>query len=184
MIKNENLYFKIVTGTFLAIELFLMISILFIKKHVAIYESIATLTTFVYSLFFIFKNRQIYLVQLALLFTFIADFCLLMLHPREQILAMIFFSIVQVAYAIKLYFNDRHMLPIIIRTLLIIFFQIIGIIVVNKNYDFLVFLSLLFKNIIIINIGTFARCGNFVSITKRISVSFLFTYQSCMLVVL
>ncbi|MBQ9070146.1 MAG: hypothetical protein IJY23_02185 [Clostridia bacterium] len=58
--------------------------------------------------FLFFENKkEVISTEIALIFTCLADLCLVILDPIRQIPAMLFFSVTQLCYAVRLYQEER-----------------------------------------------------------------------------
>ncbi len=102
MIKNNKALF-IPAIIFILSELIFGIVIQAVGGSVICFSSVVLALLFsLYSLAVFSRNSDGTLTTLALLFTVCADFCLVIMEPREQLLSMIFFSSVQLLYFARL----------------------------------------------------------------------------------
>ncbi len=102
------------------------------------------------------KNRDSLLTFLALLCTASADFCLLILDPRQQLLAMIFFSAVQLFYFMRLFSNAtakrERQVHIILRISVTAFAVLLCVIVLNEKTDALSLVSMFYYANLLVNL--------------------------------
>lgn len=62
-----------------------------------------------FAVIFFKKEADYILVQTALFCTVMADVCLLILQPRNQFLAMMFFSVTQICYFLRIYKTEKRL---------------------------------------------------------------------------
>lgn len=102
------------------------------------------------------KSKAYLLTQLALVCTVCADFFLLITPVREQFIAMIFFSITQLAYFIRLYVYDenktRKVWHISIRAFLSLLAITMTLVVLGESADAVAIISMFYYANLIANI--------------------------------
>ena len=91
---------------FAAAELSLWIAVMHGGGAVLQFSSV--ILAFLASVFFFKKNTSVISTETALLFTVLADLCLVILNPIRQLPAMLFFSITQISYAVRLYNEESN----------------------------------------------------------------------------
>ena len=150
-------------------KLFVSISLIFIFSEILLGVLVQTtggnLNTFVsfsavvlcflYSLFVLTKEKSSILLSIGLFCTVMADVFLVVLHAKYKTLAMVFFSITQIAYFIKIYLNQKQKIKIthlIIRSIVIIIALIATVIVLKDKTDLLSLISLFYYANLVINI--------------------------------
>lgn len=93
---------------FVAVELVISVSIHFISGRANDFVSVSSiLLACLFAFMFCCRDVDYYLVQIGLLCTVMADVFLLIVEPREQFISMLFFSITQICYFIRLYLWDN-----------------------------------------------------------------------------
>lgn len=146
-----------ITIFYILIMMSLYITFLFFDNHVSIskveYAGIIACFTFVWII--LINDLDIWLVRFALLFTLISDW-FLVIKGDHQLLAVITFIFAQGFYAIRLWFNEdsnnRKILHIYTRVILFIALELGALIILKKNFDGLVFASLLYFSLLLINV--------------------------------
>ena len=115
----------------------------------------AIIIAFIYCLSNFNLNKAYILTLIGLLGTVFADFFLVVLEPRNQILAMIFFNVTQICYFIRLYLNHdttkEKQNHLIIRSITILISVTATILVLKNNTDLLSIISLIYYANLIIN---------------------------------
>ena len=94
------------------------------------------------------------LILLGLAFTLAADFCLVICQPIQQLPGMLFFSVTQIFYAIRLHINSGRKLLIWIRLGLIAAGEILAAVVLKEKLDPLAVVSIFYYANLIGNIVT------------------------------
>ena len=153
----KNRHHIIYSILFVAVELCLLLCVLFMNNSLVRYVSFASvLLAFVYSLTFISTKSKSHPTQLGLLFTVIADIFLVLLKAENKLIAMIAFSITQILYCIRIYQETINpiikKLNLIIRTLLIIVVQIITICILQSKTDALSLVSMFYYTNLVVNL--------------------------------
>lgn len=146
----------IISSVFITLEIILGTLIQFTTDNLNIifsYASIIIAATFP----LLFMNHKNYLfIQIGLLFTAFADLFLVVITPMLQIPAMICFTITQICYFIKLYFNQSSQkektIHLVIRGFFSVLIIIITFIVLKDNTDFLSVISTFYYINLLINI--------------------------------
>ena len=97
-------------------------------------------------LLFAEKSPTFWLTQIGLFYTVCADWFLVVLVPMRQLTAMLFFSVTQLAYAVRLYLDSssrrRRMLQIWVRAALSVFAIVLTASVLQGSTDPLALVSL------------------------------------------
>lgn len=115
----------------------------------------AVVLCFLYSLFVLTKEKSSILLSIGLFCTVMADVFLVVLHAKYKTLAMVFFSVTQIAYFIKIYLNQRQKIKfihLIIRSAVIIIALIATVIVLKDKTDLLSLISLFYYANLVVNI--------------------------------
>ena len=107
MLKSKkSIYIFSLLFTFL--ELLLAVCVQTVGGRANDFLSVSAIALcFAFALLFLEKGTDTALIQAALFCTLMADICLIILQPRKQLLAMLFFSAVQICYFILLWKNQR-----------------------------------------------------------------------------
>ena len=98
-----------------------VLSIIFLMIEIVLYVLIFTtsgvanswisfssiLLCFLYSLLLMSSNKNVVLTEVALFGTAMADLFLVVIQPRHQLVAMIFFSITQICYFLRIFLNSK-----------------------------------------------------------------------------
>ena len=152
----NNLKTIIISSVFIALEIIFGILIQFTSDYLNVifsYTSVVIAATF--PILFIHSKNYLF-IQIGLLFTTFADLFLVVITPMLQIPAMICFSITQICYFLRLYFNQSSQkektIHLIIRSFFSILIIIITFIVLKENTDFLSVISTFYYINLIINI--------------------------------
>ncbi len=141
---------------FVAIEIALLICVLTCNGAVvSALQFSAVALAFIFSVCFIsIKDRKI-TTQSALIFTLLADIFLILVSPRNQALAMTFFSISQILYFVKLLRETQNktirLCNLILRIILIITVQIVTLIVLKEKADYIAIISMFYFTNIVLN---------------------------------
>jgi hypothetical protein len=164
---NKPFKFSFIS-TFLILELVLYILIVFVKTSLPIniisYMSILLCVIFMFVTFMFNKNKYTFTMLLAIVFTAIADFFLVLLFASNKPLAMISFSLAQISYMfVLLYFANNKtekLWNLLVRAILFVILNVLAIIILKQNYSFLVFISLFyFSNLCINIVFAFFHCN-------------------------
>ena len=132
---------------FLAVEIALYLSILL--------AGFGRFPAIVLCFLFALLQKPKSLITAALFFTVLADLCLVVFEPVQRLWGMVFFSAVQLLYAVYLH---RGRVLLYIRLGLILTAQIVTVLVLGKNTDTLALVSLFYYANLIMNIVcAFAR---------------------------
>ena len=126
------------------------------SKLTAVFEFSSILFAFAFSLLFVSKNQNVWLTQIALLFTVIADFCLEIVSPMKQGIAMTSFAIVQLFHFARLFSNIKtkkwKIFNIIVRTIFVIAVEIVVYFILKEKFDYLSAISMFYITNLILNI--------------------------------
>ncbi len=145
---------KIVTAVFLLAELTLAILVQLIGGAWISFSAIAL--AFLYALIFPRRDPVYLFFAIALLFTTLADVCLVLLEPREKLLGMVFFTITQLSYFIVLLFCERkadvRRVHCIVRLLSLVVACVLTAVVLGQRADALAIISVLYYTNLIVSI--------------------------------
>ena len=92
------------------------------------------------------------LLPLGLLFTCLADYCLVICNPIEQLSGMVFFLAVQIIYGIKLYKNNKNKPLLIARIFVTVLSPIVIFLVLGNKTDALSVISVCYYINLVFNI--------------------------------
>ena len=155
---------KYVVGTFFLLEIILYLLIVFIDSNlptnVISYVSIILCLGYGIYILFIKKDILSILMVSGLFFTAISDLFLVYLNPMlniiNQSIAMTTFSLTQISYAIILIISCKCrkelIANIITRVCLFIVLEIVAIIILKENYNYLILISLFYFANLVTNI--------------------------------
>lgn len=154
MSKRLNL---IISIAFTIIELVCLYLVVFVGGvHNTVTAFVSVVLAFFTGLIYLRATNKTYLINLAMLMTVCADFCLVILEPMNQLAGMIFFAITQTIYAIYIFLNaktrlERH-LSVILRIILVSIMIGVMIIVVRDKVDAVSTLAMYYVANLVINI--------------------------------
>ena len=142
---------KIITALFVAASLVLYYFVLTASGNILrLSEFSAILLCFLFCLANSFSSDRPLI--LGLLFTCLADFCLVICQPIEQLSGMVFFLLVQFLYAAKLYENNKSKGLLIARMAATVISPIIVFLVIGNKTDALSVISVCYYINLIFNI--------------------------------
>ena len=155
MIKNKKIMLAL-TLVFLLIEAVLGYLLQTSQSTIPInlrYTAVVFACTF--CILFAERSLSFLLTQITLVCTVGADYFLVYLNPMKQLPAMIFFSIVQISYFLRLYFEDdnktRKKIHLIIRAMLSLAILVITFAILGKNCDAVAAVSMFYYVNLILN---------------------------------
>jgi hypothetical protein len=135
--------------------LFFLVQITHGKANIFVSYLVVLLCCLFASLYFEKTNKYVF-TQIALICTLIADLFLVVIHPIMQLPSMIFFSITQICYFLRLYFNSKSEIEkrthLIIRATSSVIAIIITVIALKEKTDALSIISIFYYANLIINI--------------------------------
>ncbi len=142
---------------FITIELLLFILIQISDTPLLnIFQFISVVLACLFVLLFIKKDKDYIYTQIGLICTVCADLFLVVIKPMYQVPAMCFFSITQICYALRIFYNQQNkkdkLTHLIIRSIASSIILIITIIVLKNKTDFLSLISVFYYINLIINI--------------------------------
>ena len=155
MLKKSH---KIISSiAFIIIEVVLWCLILTIDGNANKYLSFSSvLLAFLFSLPFIGLKKHGYLTQIALLFTVTADVFLVLLDVQNKSVAMTSFSVVQIAYFIRICLETKNkkvnLINLIVRVVLSVAIEIITLLVLKENVDYVSLISMFYYVNLILNV--------------------------------
>ena len=143
--------------SFLVIEAVLYSLILSVGGDINKFVSFsAILVAFIFSLLFTSYSGVKNFTRVALLFTVLADVCLVLMDPQNRLLAMIFFSITQLCYFYRLLFYSMSLKEkrthIKLRALLIMVVLSVTLLVLGDKADMLSFVSMFYYVNLVLNV--------------------------------
>ena len=122
----------------------------------------AVILACLFCILFASKTLSFAFTQIALVFTVCADYFLVYIPEIKQLPAMIFFSMAQIAYFLRLYFEDgdqkRKKVHLIIRASSSLIILIITLAVLGKSCDALALVSMFYYANLVLN-AVFAFIG-------------------------
>ena len=102
------------------------------------------------------KTKQYLFMQIGLLCTVLADVFLVIMDPEIEIPAMIFFSVTQICYFLRLYFDEenekRRKAHLILRLSISVLSLIVPFIILGSQTDFLSIISVFYYANLILNV--------------------------------
>lgn len=155
---KEKTTVKIFALAFIIAELILGILIQTVGGGELSFSSIVL--AFLFSVFVSFSlkfSTDALFTSFALLFTVCADFCLVILDPREQFLSMVFFSTVQIFYFLRLIRlssgKRENIIHFSVRGTAIILALLLTAIVLGESADALSLISMFYYANLIVNLA-------------------------------
>lgn len=139
------------TLIFLLVELVLYYLILTTGGKVLVYSSFLSIVLCFAHVLMHFKTCDRFLLG-GLACTVMADFCLVVCSPIQQLWGMVFFLIAQSLYAIKLHLSGKSNVLLYIRVALIVLALAITVAVLKQKTDALALVSLCYYANLIVNI--------------------------------
>lgn len=105
---------------------------------------------------FFAKKASYLLTQLALLFTLCADYFLVLIPQRQQLIGMLFFSVAQLLYFLRLLLDDpsrtRRRAHLITRCALTAIVLLVTVMVLKKATDALALVSMFYYTNLVVNL--------------------------------
>jgi hypothetical protein len=155
MIKNKNLIIAL-TAVFLTVEAALGLLLQTAQGSVSInLRYTAVVFACLFCILFAERSLSFLFTQIALIGTVGADFFLVYLDEIQQLPAMICFSAVQIAYFLKLYFEDgnktRKKIHVIVRASLSAAIILITLAVLRDGADAVALVSMFYYTNLILN---------------------------------
>jgi hypothetical protein len=110
----------------------------------------------IFCLVFVEKSKSYLFTQIALIFTVFADFFLVYLNNSNRLFAMICFSVTQITYFLRIYFEDenqtRKKVHLVLRASLSLIILISTCLVLGKHTDALALVSIFYYVNLVLNI--------------------------------
>ncbi len=155
MIKNKKLIFAL-TAAFLTVESILGVLLQTAQDSIPInLRYTAVILACLFCILSAEKSLSFLFTQIALLCTVGADFFLIYLDEMQQLPAMIFFSVVQIAYFLRLYFEDRNktrrLVHLVVRAALSVAIIIITLTVLGEGADAVALVSMFYYANLVLN---------------------------------
>ena len=154
-----------VHALFAILEAFLLIAILFFSFGETVFCFLAVLVAFVHTALYFKQNENGFFVFIAMLFTLISDVFLVLFYTNtgeylHQALGMSTFSITQIFYALYLHLSQKNKAKrvcfLIIRIAVILIVEIITLIVLKNNVNYLAVITMFYySNLIVSTIFAF-----------------------------
>lgn len=136
---------------FLAIELALYCLILTSGGNLLVWSSfISIVLCFLFAVFG--ANKSNALVVSGLFFTVLADFCLVVCDPMQQLLGMVSFLLAQSCYAVMLHRQGQHKAMAPLRLSLVILVEVVAVVVLRDKTDALALVSMAYYVNLIMNL--------------------------------
>lgn len=156
MLNKTKIKLPITIG-FLACQLALgaLVQVTYGKANTAVSFSCVILACLFLALFFE-RSKSYYLTQAGLICTVMADLFLVVLDPIKQLPAMVFFSVTQICYFIRLYLNQdkrQRKIHLIVRMTAVLIAIILTAAVLKEKTDALSLVSLFYYANLIVNIA-------------------------------
>ncbi len=142
--KRKIIYFS---SFFILAELFLSVMVHKIGGRANDFISVATvLLCCIFCVLFFKKSKDYLLVQAALFFTVMADVCLLIIQPRNQLLAMLFFLATQTCYFLRILKTEEKLrkIHLFLRTFVTLAALVLTVVVLGEKTDLLSLVSLFY----------------------------------------
>ncbi len=146
---------KLLTFIFITLELVLTVLVQLLSGRAnTVVSFFAIVLACLFPILFINNSKDYKLTQIGLISTVFADLFLVVLEPMRQLPAMFFFSITQICYLLRIYFNqeNKKIEHLIIRSIVIVISIIITILVLKDKTDFLSIISIFYYANLIMNI--------------------------------
>ncbi len=146
MLKSKKII-CFLSVAFIAVELCFSIAIHLVDGRQNDFVSVgAIVIACLFAALFFAKDADYLLVQLGLFCTVMADVFLLIAQPREQLWAMLFFSITQMCYFLRLYLRDKKYRAAHLSVRIVITFTalVITCLVLGERTDLLSLVSLFY----------------------------------------
>lgn len=151
--KNKKI---LIISLFVFVETAFLFAILFSPKYIDELCFSSVVAAFAFSFFWIKNQKFAWLTILALLFTVFSDFCLEIISPMKQSLAMSFFLVVQLLYFVNILLLTKskiiNIIHSIIRAVLSILILIITAAILKDKTDYLSMVSMVYYVNIILNV--------------------------------
>lgn len=156
MLNNKKLLL-ITSAIFIIIELTLGVLVQTTGGNLNTVVSFGSVVlAFIYSILVLTKNKDSVLTSIGLFFTVCSDIFLVVLNPRIQVLAMVFFSITQIAYFLRIINLQKsqklRLIHLVVRLVTIVIAIVATIIVLKEKTDFLSLISLFYYANLVINL--------------------------------
>ncbi len=136
---------KIINICFITLELIIYILFLFFSKGkiTAYLQYSSLILLFIWLIIVSKKDIDSYVVLFAFIFTLIADFFLVICNDHYH-LALVFFNIVQIAYAFRIYSIKQNKKTFLLYITLALVLLITAKIITKSKFDLLVFLTMVY----------------------------------------
>lgn len=156
MIKNKKILLPAVI-VFAAVEAFLEYTLQTCRGELINPVSFASIVlACLFCIMFAERSRDYLLTQLALVCTVCADFFLLITPVRQQLPAMLFFSVTQTSYFLRIYLNDeskvRRAWHIGVRAFASVAAIVITVLALGSSADAVALISMFYYANLIVNI--------------------------------
>ena len=155
MIKSKKLLIAL-TSIFLIVEALLGVLLQTAQDSIPInLRYTAVILACLFCIIFAERSKSYMVTQIALICTVCADYFLVYRTDMQQLPAMIFFSVVQTAYFLRLYFDDnnkaRKIVHLITRVTLSMIIIAITFAVLGKNVDAVAVVSMFYYANLVMN---------------------------------
>ena len=96
----------------------------------------SVLLALIHAMYVFFKKARGILIVVALIFTALADYCLVVMEESPRVLAMVFFSVAQIVYAVKITHGvRRYRLHIVLRIAAVLILEGLMLAVLGTSAD-------------------------------------------------
>lgn len=133
---------------FVSAEAFLYVHLLCTNQSWSMFGSIVLCFLFA----FFHRSKENRFLLIGLVFTIAADACLVLCHPQQRLLGMVFFLVVQCAYAVHLQAQRRSNRFLLSRLGLTLAATIIALLILGEKADALALISLVYYANMIVSI--------------------------------
>lgn len=156
MIKNKKLIFGL-SVCFLMLEAALGVLLQTAQSEIGInLRYTAVILAAAFCVTFAEKSKAFIFTQVALICTVGADYFLVYLPDMKQLPAMIFFSVTQIAYFLRLYFDDenlkRRKIHLALRVAISVAILCVTVAVLGKKCDAVAIVSMFYYSNLILNV--------------------------------
>lgn len=119
-------------------------------KLLVAYSYLSIVLCFLYALLHVGRKNALMVGGLAC--TVVADYCLVVSSPTQQLWGMVFFLLAQTLYAITLHRDNTSRLLLLIRGILILLAEVVTVLVLKDKSDALALVSVCYYTNLIMNI--------------------------------
>lgn len=153
--SNSKKKILITTASFILLESVLSALVQLTNGPFNVFVSFtAIVSACLFAIIFFEKTTDAFLMCIALICTVCADFFLVVTEPRHQLVAMIFFSVTQICYFLRLYMRQtkRKLHHAAVRIILIAAAVIISLLILGERVDALSLVSIFYFVNLVVNV--------------------------------